>query len=230
MRRFREKAPGEVRLVFLQQCGRATVDNLYNFRGTADAVMASQLVVGAPNTYYTETLRWLGEHTDASGVELARQIMATDEHFTHYVCVDAERLGELPARIAPIVELLRKGPLKPPTTLPPCFTYGREASYDLLQWLEAALAESDATAGRTTLEEFSRWIEKDLIVTARTHPGDEALTKDLSGLSLWVPPTPDVLRRYPGYPFHAASGLDQLWAAILERQEVATSPAGNAAN
>src|SRR5262245_11088372 len=45
--------PGGCELLFLQQCGRATLENLYSFRGTARFVLASPVNVGAPNTYYT---------------------------------------------------------------------------------------------------------------------------------------------------------------------------------
>ena len=33
LREFRKRVPGEVDLLFLQQCGRASLENLYNFRG-----------------------------------------------------------------------------------------------------------------------------------------------------------------------------------------------------
>ncbi len=48
LKRFRESLEGDVALLFLQQCGRGSIDNLYNFRVAAQFILSSQTVVGAP--------------------------------------------------------------------------------------------------------------------------------------------------------------------------------------
>jgi len=43
---FNQQVDCRVRLLFLQQCGRATIQNLYNFADAAEYIMASPVVVG----------------------------------------------------------------------------------------------------------------------------------------------------------------------------------------
>jgi hypothetical protein len=94
--KFRKEAPGEVKLLFLQQCGRGSLENLYNFRGSAKAVMVSQMKVGAPNTYYESTLKWLAKQQKSSCLALARHVMSSNEDFSSFVCVNGEALCEIP--------------------------------------------------------------------------------------------------------------------------------------
>ncbi len=213
MRSFRKRAPGTVELLFLQQCGRGSIDNLYNFRETATAVMASQFTVGAPNTYYTPTVAVLSEAPKTSAVELAKTIMRTDEHFLHYVCVDGKRLSELPARIDPVLETLIDADVKPPQKMRPCFggwTGEHETNYDLLEWLGAASAAQE----NGTLDAFARWVRNDLIVADRGNPQGRRQTRGRCGLSLYVPAAAAVRNRYRDYPLRRASRLGELWNAI----------------
>ena len=50
----------EVELLFLQQCGKGTLENYYSFKDAAKVVMGSQTNVGAPNSYYAASVRWAG--------------------------------------------------------------------------------------------------------------------------------------------------------------------------
>src|SRR5688572_11462993 len=110
LKKFQDGVGGKVELVFLQQCGRGSVDNLYNFRGAGAAVMASQTTVGAPNTYYAPTLKWLSKNPGSTGAEVARRIMQDDGHNLSYVCVRGDELPELPKRIDAAIEPLLSGP------------------------------------------------------------------------------------------------------------------------
>lgn len=58
LRAFRNRDNVPVELLFLQQCGRGSIENLYSFRGTAEYVMSSPVNVGAPNTYYSKFTLW----------------------------------------------------------------------------------------------------------------------------------------------------------------------------
>ncbi|MHC4917428.1 MAG: clostripain-related cysteine peptidase, partial [Planctomycetota bacterium] len=74
LRRLKARMPGSWDLLFLQQCGRASLENLYSFRGTAKFVMASPMKIGAPNTYYTEFHKFLAANPNAAGDRLAELI------------------------------------------------------------------------------------------------------------------------------------------------------------
>lgn len=213
MRAFRGQADGDVCLLFLQQCGRGSLDNLFNFHGAADAVLASQLSVGSPNTYYAASLKWLAAHPDASGAELAHQVMANDDHFTNYVCVDGKALADLPRALDPAVGglLAAERPLRSPGAVRTCFGgWGTgETNYDALRWFRAAYTANGLD--ETPVADFEKWLRDDLIVGRRSRPGASAWVESLSGVALWVPSSRDVLLRYPDYPLHAASRLGALW-------------------
>jgi len=81
-RRVTADGRSEVELLFLQQCGRGSIENLYNFRGAARAVLASQAPVGAPNDYYRATFFRLGRKPDVDGFEVADGILWDEEQFT----------------------------------------------------------------------------------------------------------------------------------------------------
>lgn len=217
LRAFRAEVRGSVELVFLQQCGRGSVQNLYNFRNTAAAVLASQHNVGAPNTYYEPTLQWLDAHPDTSGVELASRIMADDRDFITYACADGKALGELPRRLGPVVQALLDGDAPPvrPSDLTPCFVTEREANFDLLAWFGAASRENERSA--TALDDFSRWVRRELVVKVVNEPGSADRYRSVCGLSLFVPRSEDQRTLYRDEPLHHDSLLGSLWEALEPR-------------
>ncbi|MEN6575205.1 MAG: clostripain-related cysteine peptidase [Phycisphaerales bacterium] len=226
LREFRKEIPGEFDLLFLQQCGRGSIENLYNFRGTAKAVMASQMNVGAPNTYYESTLRWLAEHQDATGPQLARQVMDTDEHYAQYVCVNGPSLEEIPSCLKPVVEaLLGTGdsPGKAPglSELTPCFQYEGETNYDLFHWLERAF--NDNHRSTDSLREFRKWVQDELIVTIAVPLHRRNEITEFCGLSLYVPVSQQARGSWIDYPFYEGSRLRELWTVIYPPDRSAES-------
>lgn len=210
LRAFRAEAPGTVELVFLQQCGRGSVENLYNFNNTASVVLASQHNVGAPNTYYEPTLHWLDAHPDATGSKLASRIMADDRHFTSYASFDGKALVELPHRLGPVVKALidNDTAVTCPTGMPPCYESDNEIFFDLIEWLEAAYRENRRPAA--ALDEFSRWARKELLIKVVTSRG----SRSVCGLSLFVPQTEGQRTRYQNEPVCRESDLGRLWEAV----------------
>ena len=216
LRQWRQDAPGAVDLLFLQQCGRGSIENLYNFRGAADAILASQTSVGAPNTYYEPTGRWLGAREKTSGLELAKRIMADDEHFTNYVCVAGAALDELPKRLAPVVDaLLAPTEPSPATGLKPCFPIQDEKNYDLLAWLESAFKENELPD--KPLKEFREWLTGKLILEHVKKDPSAKRIASWTGLSLVVADSEKVRKRYADYPIYADTRLDDLWNAMFPK-------------
>jgi len=226
LREFRQKvSPGDVELLFLQQCGRGTIENLYNFRGAAAAIMTSQLGVGTPNTYYLPTLQWLASRTNTTGRELARQIMTTDEHFNNYVCVDGKALEELPTRLEPVVTALlgdRKAAPKPPVGAILCYEFDKETNYDLMSWLNRAFHENNRTM--EPMNTFRDWVYEKLILEYAVQPLQKKELKDLCGLTLFVPEAAEVRGTYPEYPFYQAGHLASLWQAMYPPRDASRPP------
>jgi hypothetical protein len=215
MRQVRSQMEGRFELLFLQQCARASVDNIYNMRGTAAWVLGSQFKVGAPNTYYAPAIRWLERHPDGSGLELARQIMKHDTDYRAYVCVDGERIAELPQRIKQVASGLvqaSSGNLRLPRGLQPCFEYGGESNYDLMDFLELAYRRNRGPD--VTLKEFGDWVRTQFIREVSVQRDWQDVAGGMCGLSVFVPASEQQRRRYENYPLHRAAALDVLWGAF----------------
>jgi hypothetical protein len=208
--KLRKSSPfhGRWPLLFLQQCGRGTLENLYSFRGTADYVMASPRNVGAPNTYYTAVHEWLGQTPNASGAEIATRIATEDEHYRSYTCVVAARLGELPGRLqAAIRPFLDKRRLARPSSVP--VIYPRAGTVDA----EAYLTELAAInrVGNDEVASLVDWFSHQLLFKVWTRHSGRLRVGRHSGLGL-VPPgvaregaEPELLRE---------SRLGDLWRLV----------------
>ena len=215
MRDFRKQAAGEVELLFLQQCGRGSIDNLYNFRKAANAIMASQVNVGAPNTYYTETVQMLCDRPDTSAVELARKIMQTDEHYEHYACVDGARLADLPVQLDPVIDSILTDQSPRLSGLRHCFgTFTGKTNYDLIGWLNRA-ADSVGLEGsaRQPIDTFATWVKGELMLAMSSGPQMSG-QRAYCGVSMYVPVAERTRQRYRDYPLRVDSRLGELWDAM----------------
>lgn len=218
-----QKDGGEVELMFLQQCGKGTLENYYGFRDAARVIMGSQTVVGAPNYYYTKTLQWAAGHPQGTGEELAAQIRLHEppNMFTTYSAFLGEELEELPARLAPVLEpLLKKEALAAPRGLRGCFdSPPDELMIDGLALLEGLYTTNELD--RAPLEAFSRWARDELMCGHRVSPARERVASTWCGFSIYVPRSRRALKRYEHYPIYAETELD----ALLERLLVSPAAA-----
>lgn len=192
----------QLKMVFLQQCGRGSVENLYNFRDASEVVLASQLVVGAPNTYYTAVMRKACVSPNMSGEKLAKLIMTEDRHYTNYVMVDGKAIGEFPGQVKPLLDALVKkgGPFKLTRENRPCFDVGSERNYDLLNTLEA-LSVQRLGKGNRLFTSFKRWVSKYLVLSFSKRRKGLPWT----GLSAFVPRDARQYRKYSGLPIYQES-------------------------
>ncbi len=212
LEQFRTESAGEVDLLFLQQCGRASAGNLHTFRDAAPWILASQGVIGAPNTYYANTLAWLDAHPDAGGDELAREIMANETQYVTLSLVDSAASAELPTRIRAVVDAT---PQTAAQVTSPALCYGAlanfpETSYDLMRWLEAANGVV-GTDSNTPLGRLRSWLRYSLVVEHRYGPVRIPERRSWCGVSLFVPTDPDVRDRHRDHPFLVESGLRALF-------------------
>ncbi|MEK7269337.1 MAG: clostripain-related cysteine peptidase [Planctomycetota bacterium] len=219
LRAFKPRLAGSFDLLYLQQCGRSSVENLFSFRGTAKAVLASEMEVGSPNTYYEPLLQWLDKEKDATGAAAGKKILETDAHYVHLACMNGEMLSELPARLKPILEALQgtdASPPKPPAGLAPAFACGPESFYDLLRWMDAALRENRRPPD--ALAAFQKWMFERLVLvwTDRSAGGARPSGRYYS-LSVCVPVDPSVRGLYADHPFNRESGLGALWEAMYPK-------------
>lgn len=222
---FRKEVPGEVELMFYQQCGKGTLENVHAMKDTAKFIMASQTVVGAPNYYYTDAVKYVGEHPEIDGKELAKQFTEreTANMFTTYTTFDAAALGDLPAKLAPVLAPLRakdvvEAPKFRELKLRPCFDMPPDEvmfdGFPLLAGLYQANGLDEAP-----LDAFKAWVKESLITSHRVSPDRMARASSWCGFSIYVPLSPGALSRYaPTYPIYQQTELDELWGSLMEKK------------
>ena len=146
---FNREVERKVRLLFLQQCGRATIQNLYNFADVAEYILASPLVVGAPNTYYTKTIASVSQDPNITGETLAGTIMREDEHYTLYTLIRNDELKRLPEKLMPVLKAFgHTSVLNRPESCSPLFEHEGEKFYDLKSYCHALSSANDNIAGK----------------------------------------------------------------------------------
>ncbi len=186
LREFQKNVDGKVRLLFLQQCGRAAVQNLYSFVDCAEYIMASPLRVDAPNTYYTATLTSAAEEPNVTARNIAESIMREDQHYTVYTLIDNEQLGKLPEKIEPVLDSFQAASvLNQPESPSAIFEFGGEKFYDLKSYLES-LSTANGNIADKELGDFLSWSENQLIVR-KSIRGTDPLKLPYCGLSIYVP-------------------------------------------
>lgn len=208
LRRFKNRMSGKWELLFLQQCGRGSLENLYSFRATADYIMSSPVNVGAPNTYYAAIHQWLGENPNAIGSEVAAKISAEDRDYTIYTCLRTAKLAELPNRLNAAIEPL----LKIRTIIAPGKTRGiysasNEIAYEAKQHLEQIGVLNNID--NSSLLSFFKWTREDLFTNVWFRNGGNV--SEYSGFSIFQPKSTEDLLRHRNLELYKESKLSDLW-------------------
>jgi hypothetical protein len=213
---FNQKTDRKVRLLFLQQCGRATIQNLYNFADSAEYIMASPLIVGAPNTYYTKTIAAVSQDPNVTGEILAETIMREDEHYTLYTLISNEQLKRLPEKLAPVLKSFgRVSVLNQPKSCSYLFEHESEKFYDLKSYLYALNSANNNIAGKE-LDGFFEWCESSLIVSKAVREPESTVEPAYSGLSIYVPSSPNSDTTYSFLPLYRQTDLEHTMKLISE--------------
>lgn len=211
---FNQETGHKVRLLFLQQCGRATIQNLYNFVDAAEYIMASPLIVGAPNTYYTKTIASVAHDPNITGEILAGSIMQEDEHYTLYTLISNKELKRLPEKLAPVLKSFRRASaLHQPKSCPHLFESEGEKFYDLKSYFYALNSANNNIAGKE-LDIFFNWCQGSLIVSKAVREPESTVEPPYSGLSIYVPSGTDADTDYSFLPLHQQTDLEHTMKLI----------------
>jgi len=204
---FNQKVGRKVRLLFLQQCGRGSIENLYNFVDSAEYIMASPVRVGAPNTYYTKTLALTAQNENIDGDILAQSIMEEDEHYTVYTLISNSELKKLPEKLTPVLKSFQAtASLNPPEPCLRVFEAYNEIFYDLKSYFQALNSANNDIAGKELMG-FFQWCENNLIVRKSLRKRDPAAESSYCGLSVYVPWSESDLESYSFLPFYKQTNL-----------------------
>jgi hypothetical protein len=209
---FNQEIDGKVRLLFLQQCGRAAVQNLYNFVDTAEYILASPLIVGAPNTYYTKTLASVAHDPNITGEILAETVMREDEHYTLYTLISNKELKKLPEKLTPVLKSFgQKSSLNQPNSCRSLFEFENESFYDLMYYLQALNSANNNIAGKE-LSSFLDWSQNHLIVSRAFKRPDSSN----SGLSIYVPSSKNEITRYGFLPLYQQTDIEHIMKLMFK--------------
>jgi hypothetical protein len=212
----RSLAVGRLELLVLQQCGRATMEGLYSFRGIADVVVASETFVGTPNTYYRPVLERLSKRPGMEPGEIAQAILDEERDTAALSVLDGRAIADLPraadalasALLPPDGRLLTR-----PVRQLSAFGAGGEVTYDVCTFVRE-LAERNGHGGDPAVERQLQWLGEELVTARASHEMRfPEVDRAWCGVSTFVPWTPDALAAYGDLPFYRASR----WRELIER-------------
>ncbi len=213
---FNQKTDSKVRLLFLQQCGRATIQNLYNFTDSAPYIMASPLKVDAPNTYYTKTLTSVANNPNIAGQTLAKTIMQEDEHYTLYTLISNNELKKLSERLKPVLNSFNQSPkLNQPESCSPIFEFESEKFYDLKSFFQTLNSANNNIAGEE-LHRFFNWCDDQLIVNKEHRNLESPAESPYSGLSIYIPSSQNDIGLYESLPLYQQTNLEHTMKLLFE--------------
>jgi hypothetical protein len=217
IRRWRSSpADSDLELLFLQQCGRATIENLYSFRDTAEVIVASETFVGAPNSYYRPVLRRLRASPDMSGQELAEAILDSETEAAALAVFGGHALGELPGLANTLVDALRRPDgrrLARPQGQVSAYGANGEVTYDLCTFV-GELAAANGLGANPTVVRSLAWVSRDLIIARRDW--DQffpSVDRAWCGVATYIPWRSEEVGEYDDLPFYR----DSRWRQLIER-------------
>ena len=163
---FRARSPAEVELVFLQTCGKASVEVAWDLRGDARFLLASQAPLGAPNHYYSGAITALRAVPSMDGAALADVIASAErpDMFVGLSLVETAALDPLPALVAAALAD-SPGALPSRALADRVFLYAGDALVDAQALLSARRAR--AGAGTDALAALADFLARDALVWHR---------------------------------------------------------------
>jgi hypothetical protein len=229
VRQWRIDHDAALELLFLQQCGKGSIESYWALRDTAEFLMASEVDIDAPNNYYSAVLREISATPDIDGRALARLIMRNEpgDSFGSFTVVDNGALGELPTRLNTALEPLlslsselvdagrdssRSLAAEPLDVL--FHPAAGEEYVDLIAWLEALYRANGVD--NSAVRELSTWLGATLMVERRVSPEMAERLGDSSGFSVLLPASGEVLGEYDSVSLFEHSLLDELHQRLLE--------------
>jgi hypothetical protein len=212
-----QQTPGDLDLVFLQQCGKSNLETLHAFGAVADVVVASEAIIGAPNFYYSQALQQLNADPTQDAQTLGRALVSGDrpDMYRTYTVARASGLIDLPGQLdrvlAPLISqgaglVWNGGP-------EPTHTYRGERYLDLLGLLGLLYTENELDP--TLLDAFESWWESEVMSLHQVSPLHPRDATRLSGATVLLPSSPGGWRSYADFPLYQSSDLPLLLDMLL---------------
>lgn len=152
-------------LLFFQVCNKANIESIYTFRNTAKYTLASQIELGAPNSYYSELFTLLSKGTIENGSELAEEIVSNDSEsmYNSYTLVNNRKLDSLFTLTKSFVKALKRNKVNMPDTIVKEYVYLGESYHDFISSLQAIDLDDQPQLLEQRIE-LIQFIEEELIL------------------------------------------------------------------
>lgn len=204
LHKFNKWNASKVNLLYLQVCAKASLAPLYELHSTSEYTLASQMLLGAPNYYYKEVLRFLSHNPNSSGVELAKAIAMSDrkDMISSLTCFENQHFSTIRSDFRKLVETLKDQPQLQFSRAPLHFDYGSDRYWDTIDFLDALdLKDKKAIVAREALHQS---ISKTLICYHYS-----PTPTNYSGVSI-ASLSKDRIRKYWNMKFYKDFKLQQL--------------------
>ena len=214
VRKWRHSVAGEPELLFLQQCGKGSLENFFQLRHTAPILMSSQASIWAPNGYYAEVIAHLSSYPRSTGADVARQIglSESDGMFVSYTTVRSSALTELPGALDDaLTHLAAEDELRTPEGLSSCFASGTSTAFDFITWLEAVFLANERDSA--PVHRLRDWIRTELVIDHHRSTCCEDRSGSWCGISTF-PPLYETLDGYADYELYEQTMLRELYERL----------------
>ena len=136
--------------------------------------------------------------------------MQEDEHYTLYTLISNKELKRLPEKLAPVLKSFGQvSALFQPESCPHIFEYESEKFYDLKSYFYA-LNSANSNIADKELDSFFDWCEGSLIVSKAVRGPESTVESSYSGLSIYVPSSPDPSASYSFLPLHQQTDIEHI--------------------
>ena len=211
---FNQKIAGRVELLFLQNCCKGTLENLYTFRHSARYTLASQTRIGAPNHYYEGFFQSLGKDPYGNGAEIAERLVSFErEHmYNGFALIDNAAMDKLPAHLDPLINaIVSRETQAHLTSNITGYEHMNEYLVDLLSLFGSVTHQVGAE--QRIYGDFERYFTSQLRLRHMESP--RADKKNLSGISVYFPSLPEDLNRYRHLDIYSDTRLADLFDIVV---------------
>jgi hypothetical protein len=216
---FNQEVDDRVELLFFQNCAKGTLEAHYTVRHTAKYTLSSQLLLGAPNYYYEQLLKFLGNHPEANGGELAEKIMEYErsDMYHSYTVTNNREVQNLPTKINPLIESILLTP-KPTINIQDLnpYYYEGERFVDVCIFFNKII--DNRFNAQKNYNELMVFIKKSMIFSVRksdTSIFRKGRYQDFSGLGMFLPKERQELDKYRYLQFFSDVKLIPLFDKVL---------------
>lgn len=209
---FNQKINDRIELFFFQNCNKGTIEVHYTLHKAAKYTLSSQDLLGAPNYYYESLFRYIGNHPQLDGEQLAQKIrdFEASNMYYSYTVTNNYLFSQIPKKLNSFIDSILGTNIKS-INLDKNQKYGYwdEQYIDLVEVFQAITEQSGAEP-----ESYQKFIE--FLNSSMLHlVNPTKKPKNLSGLGLFFPSSRKQLDKYRYLPIYSKTKLSKLFDAIL---------------